>query len=192
MLVFIALTASIVVSGCTQTGQVTGDSITGQATSDSQCRTVQEAYQAEVPYTETECEDVPYEAEETYLHYAEHDIVKQGFKQKWSPELGYYHHGTVTVMNTDDEAAWFAVEYNFISADREIPVTYGRQYIEPGETAEYEFTFDSRMKERVRSSFSVTSEPVEKTATVTKYREECTNVTRYRTETMYRDVEVCG
>jgi len=59
ILLIVGIVSVIIISGCTQTGQVVGP---------EQCRDVQEAYQdcrmVEVPYQEGECDTIPYTDQE--------------------------------------------------------------------------------------------------------------------------------
>lgn len=169
-LVVLGILAVLIVSGCTQSGQVT-DEGSQQTTPAKTCRTVQEAYTVQVPY----------EAQEAYDYYPTYKHEGHTLREKANLELGFYHQAIVKLRNTDSEATWYIVKYTFKTVDGNQPIQADRHFIEPDEVVEYKFIFDSKMGQDVRGTYTVDVEPIIKYKTVTKYRPE----------TRYRNKQVC-
>jgi hypothetical protein len=196
--ILLGIAAIVIISGCTQSGQITSDtnniteSSTQQQSNSNQqtCRTIQEPYVVQVPYLDQECEQIPYQDTEAYTSYVQSQVISATTETPWNLELGYYALGKVKLRNIDNKASWFTITFNWETLNDK-HTDYVRHYIEPDETVTFESIYNIDMGEDVKYTYTYQSDVVQETRTVTKYRTECHDVTRYRAETQYRDKQVC-
>jgi len=165
------------------------------------CRDVQEAYTIQVPYTAQECKQIPYliqeckqipyQVEEPYTYYLTSQVISDNLLDGgWKPGIGCFATGYVKLKNIDDKAGWFTVTYNWKTLyDSRTSIV--RHYIEPDETITFSSEYDIDCGEDITYSMTRKSDPLTKTKWVTKYREECNDVTKYKTETKYKTVTRC-
>jgi hypothetical protein len=166
----------VIISGCTQTGQVTTtptDTNTDMhLTSEIQqptCRDVQEPYTIQVPYQDTEI----------YTVYLDAYVVDA--EKTWRLDLeGNFAVGIVQLKNIDNEAGWFTVNFKWETLNDDYTDSI-RHYIEPDETVEFRSDYAVNIGEDNQFTYTYRSDSVQRTRTVTKYR----------TETRYRTVQVC-
>ncbi len=119
-----------------------------------------------------EMKQVPYQVEEEYDYYLKNQVIS-GYQTE-EVELfgkGVYREGIVKVMNTDNEAGWFIVTFNWETLyDKKTDSV--RHYIEPDETIEFVSIYDNDLGEDTKFKYSVQSNVIKKTRMVTKYRTE--------------------
>lgn len=165
--------------GVQETGSTEGSNENTQNTvKERNCREVQE------PYTDEVCERVPYEATEEYDYYPTYHIVSNTIDDdRMNSEYGFYATGTVELRNTDNDADWYNVVFNWETLEDEHTDTV-RHYIEPDEVVEFFSLYDIDMGEDITYTINVNPDPITKTKTVTRYRQECHTVTKYRTKTV--------
>lgn len=167
------------------------------------CRDVQQPYTTSIPYTTQEpyqdCVDtqIPYQDTETYDYTLNAVSISATEDYRVDLDKGVYAVGQVTLKNTDNQAGWFTVTFNWKTLKRTASDTI-RHYIEPDKRVLFESIFDIESGEDNQYTYTYVSDYVQKTRVVTKYRTEqkCEiryrDVTKYRDETQYKTVEQCG
>lgn len=111
-----ALALAVLVSGCTETGQVAAGEEEGA------CRIVNETY------VEIDSLDA--------------GILGVNRQISWSQDLGYYAEGIVKLKNTDNESGWFLVTFNWMGPGQERPYTEKKSmHLNPGDSGEFKSVF---------------------------------------------------
>jgi len=97
--------------------------------------------------------------------------------------LGFYQQAQIGIKNLDDEGGWVTVTVNWRTLSREWTDTV-RHYINPDQTVEFLSEFDVDMGEDSEFKYSYISDPIQKSRTVTKYKDVVKTrvVTNYKTE----------
>jgi len=217
LILLLGIVSVIFISGCTQTGQVTGN-----------CRDVTEAYQdcsdVQVPYQD--CETVSYTDQEcTYEHLAytssDNDMTRRVICIAQHQEcIKYFYAGICEeyekVCDTYKETASFDLKnldtvqgtwfFNWMrecksgepSCDTYEPVIYSKETVtlnpKVTRTMRAEIEYDADAEENLYVEFIYIPEK-EICSDVVKYREVCDPEIKYRTEekceTKYRTVQKC-
>lgn len=113
---------------------------------------------------------VPYEVTENYEEYLSAQIVSKTTDTDLTWD-GIVVDGVVGLKNTDNEAGWFNMVFNWKTLHDDDKYTV-RHFIEPDETVIFTHRYDIDAGEDYDLSVTFKSDPQPRTRTVTKYRTE--------------------
>jgi len=114
---------------------------------------------------------IPYQYQEIYDYYPKAKVIDVDKEEKIDFfGKGVYNRGIVTLKNTDNEATWFTVTFNWKTHSHYGEKDMVRHYIKPGNTVEFKSIYDNHFGEDTKFTYTYKSEPILKTRTTTKYQ----------------------
>jgi len=127
----LALLSIVLVSGCIQSGMLTG----GEGDCIQENTTIADVYRLEG------------------------EVLSAGREILWSENLGYYAEATVRLENTDKEAGWFLMTFEWQKPGAAVYIDKKNLHIEPGETGEFKSAYPVNPQQGAEFVYSYTSYP---------------------------------